>query len=127
MARREYKFEKDNLIILNVVIEGEGKVTIRMAIDTGATYSLVPWKIIQAIGLDSKEVEKHVFITTASTTEEVPLIDIPSVSILGKKIKNIKAVIHDLPPASRVDGLLGLNALSALKLEIDFSKNVIRA
>ena len=96
-----------------------------MAIDTGATYTLIPWKIIRALGIDPKQTKRRIFITTASTTEEAPLITIPSLSVLGKKIKNTKAIIHNLPSASRVDGLLGLSALQTLKIKIDFLKNLI--
>lgn len=125
MANSQYKFKKEDLIILDVLLKAKRKITVRMAIDTGATYTLIPWKIIQALGIELKKSKEYISIVTASTTEQAPLIKIPSFSILGRERKNLKAVIHDLPPASRVDGLLGLNVLQAFKIKIDFSKNVI--
>jgi len=39
-----------------------------------------------------------------------------------EEINNIEVVVHDLPPTSRIEGLLGLNALRALKAHINFAK-----
>lgn len=125
MKKIQHKFEKEGLIIINVLLKSKRKITVRMAIDTGATYTLIPWKIVQALGIDLTNSKETITIVTASTTEESPIVEIPSIFALGKETKNIKAVIHDLPPASRVDGLLGLNILQALKIKIDFEKNII--
>lgn len=125
MEKFQYKFEKEGLIIVDVLLKAKRKLTVRMVIDTGATYTLIPWKIVQALGIDPNKSKESIFIITASTTEEAPLIKIPFLFVLGKEIKNAKAVAHDLPPASRVDGLLGLNVFRALKIKIDFSKNII--
>jgi aspartyl protease family protein len=125
MSKFQYKFKREGLIILDVLLKAKRRITVRMVIDTGATYTLIPWKIIQALGIDPRKVKERIFIVTASTTEKVLVVKVPSLFVLGKEIKNVRAVIHDLPPASRVDGLLGLNVLYALGLKIDFSKKII--
>ena len=44
------------------------------------------------------------------------------ISALGKEAKNVECVVHDLPEASRIDGLLGLSFLKRFKICIDFRK-----
>lgn len=118
-------FKNNSLIIVPVLLSGTRKTTITMAIDTGATYTLIPWKVAQALGFGPERVTEKINITTASSTEQAPVVTIPRLSVLKKKAKNIQAVVHDLPSTSRIDGLLGLNALRALKLKIDFSREEI--
>lgn len=63
--------------------------------------------------------EKTTMIT-ASGTEFAPLITLENVSVLGKTLKNVPAMIHDLPAKSNVDGLLGLSFLKYFNLLINF-------
>jgi len=57
--------------------------------------------------------------------EKAPLVTLNSIVVLGKKIEGIEVVVHDLPPKSYVDGLLGVNSLVELKLKIDFSEGIL--
>jgi len=47
---------------------------------------------------------------------------VAKVKVLGKTAKNVPVVIHDLPPESAVDGLLGLSFLRNFVVEIDFKR-----
>ena len=55
----------------------------------------------------------------------MPLIKIEKLSLMGKEIENVKTLCHDLPPTSRVDGLLGLSYLKHFKLTIDFKDGIL--
>lgn len=109
------------VIVLDVEIEGSTeKTTKRMAFDTGATYILLPWEVAELIGYeDSKE---KTTLITASGVELAPIVTLKSVAVLGKKVKNVKAVIHDLPPRSYVDGLLGLSFLRNFNINLNFKE-----
>ena len=48
------------------------------------------------------------------------MVTVQSVSVLGKRANDVKAVVHDLPQRSYVDGLLGLSFLKNFRLAIDF-------
>ncbi len=61
-------------------------------------------------------------MVTASGVELAPIIELKSMSVLGKKAFSIKAIVHDLPPKSYVDGLLGLSFLKNFELRINFRK-----
>jgi len=113
---------EEPIIVLEPEIEGEGETrTVEMALDTGATYVMIPWDIAEALGYEPEISKERIKITTASGIEKVPLITLKSMSVLGKKAENVKASIHDLPPQCHVDGLLGLSYLRNFKLCIDFT------
>jgi len=45
-----------------------------MALDTGATYTMIPWDIAEAIGYEPAYSKRKVTIITASGVEKAPLI-----------------------------------------------------
>lgn len=116
------KFNPQDLsIILDVEISGKASTITRLVLDTGASFVVLPWKLAVAIGLQI-DPEKTIQTTTATTLETVPKVIIPEISVLGKKVRMVEAIIKDLPPEAPVDGLLGLSFLKNFKLTIDFSK-----
>ena len=97
----------------------------KMVLDTGATYTLIPWDIAETLGYDPAYSNRKVNITTASGTEKVPLISVSRISVLGKEARDIPCIVHDLPETSHVDGLLGLSFLKRFKLSIDFRAGIL--
>lgn len=121
-----YKFHpKDEVIILIVKIKGKKVIRARMVLDTGATYVMISWKMASALGLRPEISKARVKITTASGIEMVPQIVLSSVSVLKKRVKNVAAVVHDLPPGSGVDGLLGISYLKNFEVNINFKKGYL--
>ena len=124
------KFRFNNkapVIILTILLEGQGssKQKIRVALDTGATYTIIPWETAEVLGLEPELSKERIEIITASGVERAPLITLKSIVVLGKRIERVEAVVHDLPPKSYVDGLLGVKSLVELKLKIDFGKGIL--
>lgn len=115
------------VIILPVLLAGKScsRQKIRMALDTGATYTMIPWKTAEILELAPELSKERIDIITASGMEKSPFVTLESLVVLGKRIQNVKVVVHDLPPKSCVDGLLGLNSLFKLKLRIDFNEGAI--
>lgn len=118
---------KAPIIILSILLEGKGssRQRIRMALDTGATYTMIPWKSAEVLGLEPELSKNRIEIITASGVEKAPLVTLKSMVVLGKRIEGVEAIIHDLPPKSYVDGLLGVKSLVKLKLKIDFSDGIL--
>ncbi|MBI3333362.1 MAG: retroviral-like aspartic protease family protein [Candidatus Omnitrophica bacterium] len=85
-----------------------------MAIDTGATTTVIPPTVAAAIGCDPAKSRERVSILTASSAEYLPVVTIPLVVCFGERVRFLKVACHDLPPQSTVDGLLGLDFLSHL-------------
>jgi clan AA aspartic protease (TIGR02281 family) len=127
-SQSEFRFNtKTSVIIVDVLLEGisNSKQKIRMALDTGATYTMIPWNIADTLGLEPKKAAKTIEIITASGVEKAPILTLKSMVVFGKRIEGVQVVVHNLPMKSYVDGLLGLSSLVQLKLQIDFDKGLI--
>ncbi len=116
------KFDPNStIIILDVELENNNEITTkRFALDTGATYILIPWDVADVLKARPELSKERIETVTASGVENVPLINIASVRVLGKEARNVKAIVHDLPSKSYVDGLLGLSFLKNFNVHIDF-------
>ena len=121
-----YRFEKEApVIVVDVTLHGDGKKKLEMALDTGATYMMIPWEIADVLGYRPELSKERITLITPSGIEKVPLITVKSVSVLGKSANDINAVVHDLPQRSYVDGLLGLSFLKNFRLNIDFREGTL--
>lgn len=121
-----YRIDPDAPVIaVSAEIEGEIIARPKMAIDTGSTYVLIPWEIADVLGYQPELSRERIRIITASGVEKAPLINLKSISVIGKKAMDVKAVVHDLPPESYVDGLRGLSFLRRFKFCLDFKGGVL--
>lgn len=117
---------KQSIIICYTEIVGpKTEISLKMALDTGATYTMIPIEVAVAVGCNPLFSRRKIEITTGSSVEYVSLITIPKIRAFGIEIKNMDVVCHNLPPLGPVEGLLGLNFLKKSKIIIDFSKNII--
>ncbi|MBU2445459.1 MAG: retroviral-like aspartic protease family protein [Bacteroidetes bacterium] len=117
---------QESVIPLKVRLEGEREVKkINMALDTGATYVMLPWEIAEVLGYEPELSKERINMITASGVEKVPLITLKVVDVLGKRAENIKAIVHDLPQESYVDGLLGLSFLKNFNVSLKFREGVL--
>lgn len=120
------KFSPSSLsIIIDAKVKASRFEIASMVVDTGASYVTLPWRLATSIDL-RVDPKKTIELTSATTIETVPIVDIPEIEVLGKSIKNIKAIIKDLPPQTPADGLLGLSFLRHFKLTIDFKKGLLK-
>jgi predicted aspartyl protease len=118
--------KEDPVIILRPVFTGpKGRCRIEMALDTGATYTMIPWNIAEKLGYDPAVSSNRLRLVTASTTEVVPLITIESIELMGYKIDNVIVACHDLPIKSRVEGLLGLNILRHFNIDLHLKDELL--
>ena len=123
----KFKFGPEQSIIIchAEIASSKGELSLKMAVDTGATYTMIPTEVAIAIGCDPLRSRRKIEITTGSGIEYVPVVAVPKFRAFGIELKNMDVVCHNLPPQSPVEGLLGLNFLKKAKLIIDFSKNII--
>lgn len=128
MAKATIEFNpQSSAIALDAVLCGSEapEKRIKMIFDTGATYTMIPWEIAEALGYQSEVSKRRVILTTASGVERAPLITLSSVQVLGAKVENVEVAVHDLPPSSHVDGLLGLSFIRNFKVSLDFEQGVL--
>lgn len=122
----QLKFDPSvNNLVVEVHLEGKfSHQNANFVLDTGATYTIIPWRLAQSLGLKINP-QKTARIITASSIETTPLATLPKMSVLGKSARNVACLVHDLPPQTTVDGLLGLSFLKNFRLTIDFRKGVL--
>ena len=118
---------QQGLILVPVEISGpNGSVQLRLALDTGATSTLIRPVHLEALGFDPGLAQERVQVTTGSGVEFAVRLPVSSISALGRNRRNFPVLGHTLPPSATVDGLLGLDFFRGSRLEIDFRKGFVR-
>ena len=111
------------LIIVRAQLMGpSGSAIVRLALDTGATSTLINTGMLVAVGYDPALSPDRVQVTTGSGVEFVPRIKLDKITALGQERSDFAVLCHTLPTSASVDGLLGLDFLRRRKLTIDFNR-----
>lgn len=114
------------LIVVDVELEGPAATALlRLALDTGATQTMISVSRLLAIGYDPAVAPQRVRVMTGSGVLSVPSLPVTRLNALGKVRNGFFVLAHTLPPNSTVDGLLGLNFLRGLELNINFRTGLI--
>jgi hypothetical protein len=95
-------------------------VVAEVALDTGASTSMVSEALLRFIGYDPTTAPQRVQITTGSGVVAVPLLPVAQVQALGQVRQSFPILCHTLPPTATIDGLLGLDFIRGLCLTLDF-------
>ena len=117
---------QEALVVVNAELEGpSGTATLRLALDTGATSSLLNLQLLTAVGYDPATTPERVQITTGSGVAFAPRVRVARLRALGQEFRDFPVVGHTLPPNTGVDGLMGLDFLRGLRLTVDFRRGEI--
>jgi hypothetical protein len=85
------------LIIVRAELWGpSGSAVLRLALDTGATSTLVNAGLLVAIGYDPALVPERVQVTTGSGVEFVPLVLLDRIAALGSEQTGFPVLCHTL-------------------------------
>ncbi|OGX05698.1 MAG: hypothetical protein A3G87_04960 [Omnitrophica bacterium RIFCSPLOWO2_12_FULL_50_11] len=128
LSRSEYPLLREaGLFIMFVRLTGpKGSCLVRLAVDTGATATMIPPKVALAIGCHPARARAFRETLTASGREFIPLVVVPQVTLFERKLRRVTVACHELPPGTPIDGLLGLDILIPLKALIDLTKSLVR-
>lgn len=123
----KFKFNpNEGLIIVRAEIVGSVSTAfLRLALDTGATKTLINTRILATLGYDPGIFEERVEVTIGSGVEYSPVIPIEQIKCLGIARKDMPVLAHTLPPSAGVDGLLGLDFIRSCRLHVDLQKGTI--
>jgi predicted aspartyl protease len=109
------------LVVVQAEVFGPGgSIVLRLALDTGATATMINVAPLVTVGYDPSLVSHRVQVTTGSGVEFVPRINIAKIKVLGQERTQFSVLSHTLPPSTSIDGLLGLDFLRGQTLIIDF-------
>ncbi len=96
-----------------------GYRVLHLALDTGATTTLVRSAVLVSLGYDPASSSDRVQMTMGSGVEYVPRLRVSRLEALGQDRIDFAIVAHTLPPSATVDGLLGLDFLRGHRLVVD--------
>ncbi|RKU33763.1 hypothetical protein C6499_00770 [Candidatus Poribacteria bacterium] len=116
------------LIVLPITISDINADIFRdviVALDTGATITIIPTEIAVALGYDPANSNRQMQLLTASGAAITKLITVRKLTAAGETIEDVDVLCHDLPGNSGIKGLLGLNFLKHFELNISFSTGTI--
>jgi predicted aspartyl protease len=112
---------QQGLIIVRAELWGPtSSVIVRLALDTGATSTVVNVGLLVAVGYDPALAPDRIQITTGSGVEFVPRVIVNRVMALGQEQTGFPVLGHTLPPSASVDRLLGLDFFRGQSLTLDF-------
>ena len=109
---------KDNLIYVNVVINGKSW---RFLLDTGAT-NVIDQRIFDEG--DFKQIDDLSIGDSNKQRRNLKIVKVPEIEIGGMRMQNSAAIVADLSTllCYEVDGLIGSNLLAKFEVEIDYEK-----
>ncbi|MBN2542816.1 retropepsin-like domain-containing protein [bacterium] len=117
---------KQGLIPIQTRLFGSHTDTIvRLALDTGATGTMINWDVAVLLSYDPASVKERVQVTTGSGVEFAPRILIRKVEALGLTSVNFPVLCHTLPPSATVDVVLGLDFFRGKLLIIDLNEGFV--
>ena len=115
------RFDLDaGLIVVNAELVGSaGSGLIRLALDTGATATVVNVGVLVAVGYDPSMAPERVQVTTGSGVEYAPRVTVMRFLALGQERRSFPVLCHTLPLSTGVDGC------SAWTLSPDFASRSV--
>jgi hypothetical protein len=118
---------RQGLIVVRAELWGPtGSAILQLALDTGATGTLVNVGMLVAVGYDPALAPDRFQVTTGSGVEFVPRITLDKIVTLEQERQGFPVLGHTLPPSAGVDGLLGLDFFRGQTLTIDFRAGEIK-
>jgi predicted aspartyl protease len=112
---------QQGLVIIRTELWGPaGSIVLRLALDTGATGTVVNIGMLVTIGYDPALAPDRIQITTGSGVEFVPRVTLDKMTALGQERTDFPVMGHTLPSSAGIDGLLGLDFFRGQSLNLDF-------
>ena len=104
-----------NLIRVEAELFGpSGAVVLQLALDTGATRTMINRSQLLWLGYDLTDDSAQVQVTTGSRVEHVQYVTLTRLATLGRAYSDLTVLCHTLPLTASVDGLLGLDFFRGL-------------
>jgi aspartyl protease family protein len=103
----------------------DGIRLIRLLVDTGSSYTILPVDLLEAIGCPPANSAERVRIITGSGYLILPRLKVTWFDCLGRRTRGFKVAAHTLPMGSFFDGLFGMDFLSEANAILHVKKGSI--
>lgn len=116
-----YRFDpQERLIVVPARLSGPaGDAVVRLALDTGATSTLVNTEVMVLLGYDPATAPDRIQVTTGSGVEFCARLSVERIEAVGRIVERFPLLCHTLPSSAQIDGLLGLDFFRGCYLGID--------
>ena len=98
---------------------------LRLAVDTGATGTMINVAPLATVGYDPSLVSDRIQVTTGSGIEFAPRVPVIRIRAMGHERRHFRVLAHTLPPSASIDGLLGLDYMRGRVLNVDFPRAIV--
>ena len=122
-----YQLEKyGRLFCTTGAVKGRTGIFIsKFLIDTGASYTLIPYEALEKIEKDYVIPRERVKLATANGYILAPIKKVEWFHSLGISFNNFPVAIYNLPDGMFVKGIYGMDFLTRAKATIDIAKEQI--
>ena len=118
-----------NLLAVQATVgsrEGGDFVRVRLLVDTGSSFTILPVQVLQNLGYDTRNPLRRQELVTDQGRIYVPVINVSWFNCVGQLIEIFERVAHDIPPNLRIDALIGMDFLTFFQAVISVSDAEIR-
>jgi aspartyl protease family protein len=118
-----------NLLAVQATVgsrEGGDFVRVRLLVDTGSSFTILPVQVLQNLGYDTRNPLRRQELVTGQGRIYVPVINVSWFNCVGQLIESFEIVAHDIPPNLRIDGLIGMDFLTFFQAVISVRDAEIR-
>lgn len=85
---------------------------LRLLVDTGASFTIVPLQILKELGYDTDNPLRRQEIITGQGKIYAPIVRVAWLNSVGQLVENFPVVGHTIPGGLGVNGLLGMDFLT---------------
>ncbi|MFH1594146.1 MAG: retropepsin-like aspartic protease [Candidatus Omnitrophota bacterium] len=123
-GRIKIKFSQNRFGVVDVLLNG--KTTVPLLVDTGASLVMISKEAAKKLGIDYASIDEKINMVLADgkITTAIPII-LETVTVGSSQVKDVKAAISSNPPGLNIDGLLGMSYLRYFDVKLDSDENFL--
>ena len=104
------------MLLVPVRVQGRD---FELLVDTGAAYTALSKDVIALLAMPRDPRRTVNIVSIHGGILRVPVVTITDLRIGGLRIANVTAVVLDLSPALKFDGILGMNVLQQFRVTVE--------